>query len=89
MSIAMAVLMLARLIVFALVLGLVLISFQAYRKRPSKRLESAFVGFAFLAMGVALTTLRAEMGEWQTLFEIVETIPFIVGFGMLYISLYR
>lgn len=89
MSLAQAVLMLSRLVVFALVLGLVLISFQAYRKRPSKRLETAFVGFAFLAMGVAMTTLRSQAGEWRTMFEIAETVPFIIGFGMLYLSLYR
>lgn len=89
MAVADAVLILARLIVFALVLGLVLISFQAYRQRPSKRLETAFIGFSFLAMGVALTTLRAQFDQWRTLFEIVETLPFILGFSMLYLSLYR
>ena len=38
------VLMFLRMIVFALALGLTLISFQSYRQRESKRLESAFVG---------------------------------------------
>ncbi len=83
------VLMFLRMIVFALALGLTLISFQSYRQRESKRLESAFVGFAFLSMGVALTTISSQMTSLTTFFHIVETIPFIVGFGMLYLSLYR
>lgn len=79
-----------RLVVFALALGLTLVSFQSYRAAPSKRLESAFVGFAFLSMGVGLTTMRTRAAaDWQTAFAAVETLPFIVGFGMLYVSLYR
>lgn len=84
------ILMLMRLTVFGLSLGLTLISFQAYRNRPeSARLESAFIGFAFLSMGVALTALRTNVAEWSLVFQIVESIPFIIGFGMLYLSLYR
>jgi len=82
-------LMLMRLVVFALSLGLTIISFQSYRQRPSDRLESAFIGFAFLSMGVALTALRTQIDVLVSLFQIVETIPFIIGFGMLYRSLYR
>ena len=78
-----------RLIVFALALGLTIVSFQAYRQRPSPRLEAAFTGFAFLSMGVALTTLRPRNGEFLAVFEIAETLPFIIGFGALYASLYR
>jgi len=83
------VLVALRLVVFALALGMTLISFQSYRNRRSKRLESAFIGFAFLAMGVAVANLSAQLGQFVTLLEIVETIPFIVGFSMLYLSLYR
>jgi multisubunit Na+/H+ antiporter MnhB subunit len=79
----------ARLAVFALALGLTLISFRAYREKKSDRLESAFIGFAFLSMGVALTTLSTQMETWTTVFELVETIPLVIGFSMLYISLYR
>lgn len=82
-------LMLTRLIVFGLALGLTLISFQAYQEQKSDRLESAFIGFAFLSMGVAMTALRTQVPTMGTLFQIVETIPFIIGFGMLYVSLYR
>jgi hypothetical protein len=82
-------LLLLRLTVFGLALGLTLISFQSYRKRGSKRLESAFVGFAFLSMGVAVTTLSSQVSAFETELAIVETIPFIIGFGMLYVSLYR
>lgn len=85
----MLVLALMRLVVFALALGLTLISFQAYRQKRSDRLEAAFIGFAFISMGVALTSLRAQFTVWTTPFKIVETIPFIVGFSMLYVSLYR
>lgn len=79
-----------RLIVFALALGLTLISFQAYSQKGSKRLEAAFIGFAFIAMGVALTSLRTQtVPDFRTIFQIAETVPFIVGFSMLYVSLYR
>lgn len=88
-EIANVVLMLLRMVVFALSLGLTLISFQSYRARKSKRLESAFIGFAFLSMAVGLTTINAQISDPLTMFYIVETIPFIVGFGMLYVSLYR
>ena len=84
-----ALLMVMQLSVFALALGLTLISFQSYRKNPSERLESAFIGFAFLSMGVALTTIISQLSTPSTVFYIVETIPFIIGFGMLYLSLYR
>ncbi|WP_049921142.1 DUF7521 family protein [Halopiger djelfimassiliensis] len=83
------VLMMMRMIVFALALGLTLISFQSYQKRQSKRLESAFIGFAFLSMGIGLTTINSQIQGVSTEFYIVETIPFIIGFGMLYASLYR
>jgi hypothetical protein len=88
-QLATLLLMVLRLAVFALALGLTLISFQSYRARQSKRLESAFIGFAFLSMGVGLTTMSTQVPGWETLFGIVETIPFIIGFGMLYLSLYR
>ena len=88
-AIAEVVLMLMQMAVFALALGLTLISFQSYRQNQSKRLESAFIGFAFLSMGVALTTIVSQVPTLSTLFRIVETIPFIIGFGMLYLSLYR
>lgn len=84
-----ALLMLMQMAVFALSLGLTLISFQSYRQRKSKRLESAFIGFAFLSMGVGLTTINSSLSDPMTLFYVVETVPFIVGFGMLYVSLYR
>lgn len=83
------VLSVLRLIVFGLALGLTLISFQAYSKRKSKRLESAFIGFAFISMGVALTSLRTQVPDLRTFLQIAETIPFIIGFSMLYVSLYR
>ena len=84
-----ALLMVMQMAVFALSLGLTLISFQSYRQRQSKRLESAFIGFAFLSMGVGLTTIVSQFPDPITLFRVVETVPFIVGFGMLYVSLYR
>ena len=84
-----AVLLLLRLVLFGLALGLTVISFQAYRENGGKRLESAFVGFAFISMGVAMTTISDQVEALPLLFSIVETIPFIIGFSMLYISLYR
>lgn len=89
MEVAEYVLGALRLIVFALALGLTIVSFQAYRRRPTPRLEAAFTGFAFLSMGVALTTIRPGNGELRTAFEMAETVPFIIGFGALYASLYR
>lgn len=78
-----------RLILFGLALGLTLISYQAYARRRTDRLQYAFVGFAFVSMGVALTTLTTQFGVTSVSFRIVETIPFIVGFVMLYASMYR
>ncbi|SFC40299.1 hypothetical protein SAMN05444422_1081 [Halobiforma haloterrestris] len=40
-------------------------------------------------MGVGLTTIVSQLPSPSTPFYIVETVPFIVGFGMLYLSLYR
>lgn len=89
MEVATAALMLLRLALFALALGLTIISFQAYRENGGKRLESAFIGFAFISMGVALTTISDQVEGFEVLFAIVETIPFLIGFVMLYVSLYR
>ncbi|HKL28652.1 MAG TPA: hypothetical protein VJ898_05225 [Natrialbaceae archaeon] len=82
-------LILLRLVLFALALGMTLVSFQAYWNNRSKRLESAFIGFAFISMGVALTNISTQVQTQETLFHIVETIPFIIGFTMLWASLYR
>jgi len=88
------VLALMRMTVFGLSLGITLISFQAYRKRPSERLQYAFTGFAFISMGVAGDVIVQvgirQAGEVARLFfQIAEAIPFIIGFSMLYVSLYR
>jgi len=92
---AQVVLVLMRLILFGLSLGLTIISFQAYRSKGSQRLQYAFIGFAFVSMGVAVTNLNTQLlatgsgGGNFTLFQIAATVPFIVGFGMIYVSLYR
>ena len=89
------VLTLLQLVLFGLALGLTLISFQAYSKNRTKQLESAFIGFAFISMGVGLSTLSTQVAlsaddpTQQELFRIVSTIPFIIGFSMLWVSLYR
>jgi uncharacterized membrane protein len=87
-------LVLMRFIVFGLTLGITLISFQAYQKRRSERLQYAFIGFAFISMGVAVSSVITQLGsdaEPMVLifFQMVETVPFIIGFSMLYLSLYR
>ena len=96
-SIAGLVLGLLRLVMFGLSLGLTVISFQAYQKNGSERLQYAFIGFAFISMGVAVTNLNTQLlvagsveagGEFL-LFQIAETVPFSVGFLMIYLSLYR
>ncbi|MEF8977202.1 MAG: hypothetical protein V5A21_13335 [Halapricum sp.] len=94
--IARGVLILLRLALFGLSLGLTVISFQAYQKQQTERLQYAFIGFAFISMGVAVSNVVAQVG-WavdtvelvQIFFQASETIPFIVGFAMLYLSLYR
>jgi hypothetical protein len=98
---------LTRLVLFGLSLGLTIISFQAYTQNGSKRLQYAFIGFAFIAMGVAVTNLNTQLlisgagssetlavsgvtlGPVITVFQIAATIPFTVGFAMIYVSLYR
>ena len=94
-AIARGALILMRMVVFGLTLGITLISFQAYRKRPSERLQYAFVGFAFISMGVAISSVITQLSAGETgalvrvFFQMAETIPFIIGFAMLYVSLYR
>ena len=78
-----------RLVAFLLALGLTFISFQAYRKNQTDRLEFAFIGFAFLSMAMALGTLWTPVQSMSQLLAIAETIAFIIGFSMLYFSLYR
>jgi len=80
--------------VFGLSLGITIISFQAYQQKRSERLQYAFIGFAFISMGVAMSSIITQLGteaepEVMLFFQLVETIPFIVGFSMLYLSLYR
>ncbi len=93
-SIARGVLVLLRFTVFALSLGITIISFQAYQERKIKRLQYAFLGFAFVSMGVAVSSLITQLGvdapeSVRLFFEIAETVPFAVGFSMLYLSLNR
>jgi hypothetical protein len=94
-ALARGVLVFMRMAVFALTLGITLISFQAYRKRPSERLQYAFMGFAFISMGVAVSSVITQIGIAEAtelvrvFFQMTETIPFIIGFSMLYLSLYR
>jgi len=95
-AIARGFLILMRLITFGLTLGITLISFQAYRKKRSDKLQTAFIGFAFISMGVAVSNVITQLGadgsssSLQFVFlQMTETIPFIVGFSMLYLSLYR
>lgn len=83
------VLSLLWLVQFGLSLGLTLLSFQAYQRNKSKRLETAFIGFAFISMAVGLTALLIQTGVDSKLLQIAEVIPFIIGFAMLYVSLYR
>jgi len=87
-------LLLMRLVVFGLALGLTLISFQAYREHRTERLQFAFLGFAFISMGVAVSVIVGQLGveaEAATLMLLraAETVPFIIGFSMFYLSLYR
>ena len=85
-------LVILRLILFGLALGLTLISFQAYRQKQTQQLEYAFIGFAFISMGMAMTNLTIQVAESRQsmmLLQLVETLPFIVGFAMLYVSLYE
>lgn len=94
-SIASVFLAVTRLILFGLSLGLTVISFQAYRRNGGERLQYAFIGFAFISMGVAVTNLNTQLivsgnvGDSFTWFQIAETVPFMVGFAMIYVSLYR
>ena len=93
-AIARGALVLMRMVVFGLTLGITLISFQAYRKKQSQRLQYAFVGFAFISMGVAISSVITQLGSEAAqliilFFQMVETVPFIIGFSMLYLSLYR
>jgi uncharacterized membrane protein YecN with MAPEG domain len=91
---ARGVLVLMRFVVFGLTLGITLISFQAYRERQTERLQYAFVGFAFISMGVAISSAITQFGSdgdplVRIFLQMAETVPWIVGFSMIYVSLYR
>ena len=93
-AVARGVLLVMRFAMFGLSLGLTVISFQAYRKRPSQRLQYAFLGFAFLSMGVAVSSVITQLGADSSelvrlFFQMTGALPLIIGFSMLYVSLYR
>ncbi|MFB6178487.1 MAG: hypothetical protein ABEI77_02035 [Halorientalis sp.] len=95
-ALARGFLILLRLVTFGLTLGITLISFQAYRKKRSEKLQTAFIGFAFISMGVAVSNVITQLGAGASpssmtniFLQMTETIPFIIGFAMLYLSLYR
>jgi hypothetical protein len=93
-EIARGTLLVMRFVVFGLSLGITLISFQAYQKRRTQRLQYAFLGFAFISMGVAISSVITQLGTdagplIQSFFQMAEAVPFIIGFSMLYLSLYR
>jgi hypothetical protein len=80
--------------VFGLSLGITIISFQSYQQKRTERLQYAFIGFAFISMGVAMSSIITQLGSEADptvllFFQLVETVPFIIGFSMLYLSLYR
>ncbi|MEF8801892.1 MAG: hypothetical protein V5A38_09475 [Halolamina sp.] len=89
MDILEIILALMRLVMFSLAMGLTLISFQSYRQQQTTRLEYAFIGFAFISMGTGVMTLNSQFEVISTLMSIAQAVPFIVGFSMLYVSLYR
>ena len=78
-------------------LGLTLISFRAYRDSGTDRLKYAFVGFASISMGVAVTSLTTQLlfaarDPTDGLFiglQVAGATLFCVEFGELYYSLYR
>ena len=90
------VLLLLRLVLLGFSLGLTLISFRAYRDSASERLQYAFIGFAFISMGVAVTSLTTQLlfaarDPTTGLFiglQVAGATLFCVGFGALYYSLY-
>ncbi|AWB28155.1 DUF7521 family protein [Halococcoides cellulosivorans] len=94
--VARGVLIVMQFVVFGLSLGITVISFQAYRDSGSERLQYAFIGFAFLSMGVALGNVVTQIGTsaggselLQVFFHTTRMVPFAVGFAALYVSLYR
>jgi len=91
---ARVVLTLMRFVVFGLTLGITIISFQAYRQQQTQRLQYAFLGFAFISMGLAISSVITQLGAGADalvllFFQMAETLPFIIGFSMLYLSLYK
>ena len=86
-----------RLVLFGFSLGLTVTSYRAYRDSGSDRLKYAFIGFAFISMGVAVSNLNTQLlltattdpDQTFVLLQIAGTVPFSVGFGAIYLSLYR
>lgn len=80
---------LLRVVLLGLALGMTLISYRAFARRRTPQLKYAFVGFAFVSMGVAVSMLLTQLRLTMPSVQALETIPFIIGFAMLYLSMYR
>lgn len=80
----------AHLIVFGIALTITITSLRAYLDDHTPYLRNVFIGFAFITVGVSFDDVLRHIFELDTvILELAETVPLMLGFGFLFIALYR
>ena len=78
-----------RFILIFLVVGLGFVSFRAYYRKPSDRLATVFLGFAFISMAVAGSTITGHLNSIAPALKVLGLVGYTIGFSMFYFALYR
>ncbi len=78
-----------RLLLILLVVGLGYVSFRTYYDNPSDRLATVFLGFAFISMAVAGSTVVGAIDRLGPAIKVLGLLAYTVGFSMFYLALYR
>lgn len=83
------ILFMLRILLILLVVGLGFVSFRAYYRNPTDRLATVFLGFAFISMAAAGSTVTGVLESIGPPLKALGLIAYSVGFGMFYLALYR
>lgn len=78
-----------RVLLILLVVGLGFVSFRAYYRNPSDQLATVFLGFAFISMAVAGSTVIGVLDTIESVVKVLGLVAYTVGFSMFYLALYR
>lgn len=68
--------------------AITVISFRVFRETKNRTYRLAFIGFLHLFLGVASEAVLFRVGSFPiSLVHTIETLFFVIGFTMLYLSL--